>query len=469
MPEGWIRVPDRVLPAPSSGDLPAPWPLRKMLGPSVILAGLSIGSGELVLWPRLTLEFGFTLFWACWIGVTLQFFLNMEIERWTLLTGESAVVGFVRLHRAFGPIFFVCATVPWIWPGWATGAATLVQWELGGSVTLMAIAGLIACGVVLSVGPVVYKTVEMLQFVLVGVIFVGAGALWIAAVRAEHVAALIEGALAVGTLPEGVNLPLLLGAVAFAGAGGSVNLDQSNYVKDKGYAMGAHVGRITSPFTGREEATSEVGVAVRDTAENRARWKVWWRRTNVEHFFSFYVLALLALAAFCLLAVALLPTGTPPADGFAFLADQADALEARFGAAARYAYIGTGIAVLLSTELALLDAVARVAADCLMVGPLRGRGIDLSRLYLLLVWALIGFGIAVLVGGFDQPLMLLVLSASLNGVVMFLYSALLLVMNARSFAGPLRPSPLRLLMLAAAFAFYGYFSLITVADFATRS
>ena len=70
MPEGWIRIPDRVLPAPSRGDLPAPWPLRRMLGPSVILAGLSIGSGELVLWPRLTLEFGFTLFWACWIGVT---------------------------------------------------------------------------------------------------------------------------------------------------------------------------------------------------------------------------------------------------------------------------------------------------------------------------------------------------------------------------------------------------------------
>ena len=89
-----MRISDRVLPALGRGDLPEPSPLRRMIGPSVILAGLSIGSGEFVLWPRLTAEWGFALFWACWIGVTIQFFLNMEIERWTLATGESAVVGF---------------------------------------------------------------------------------------------------------------------------------------------------------------------------------------------------------------------------------------------------------------------------------------------------------------------------------------------------------------------------------------
>jgi len=123
MQSGWVRIRDRVLPAPGRRDLPAPGPLRRMIGPSVILAGLSVGSGEFVLWPRLTPEFGFALFWACWIGVTIQFFLNMEIERWTLATGESAVVGFIRLGRVFAPIFLLCGTLPWIWPGWATGSA----------------------------------------------------------------------------------------------------------------------------------------------------------------------------------------------------------------------------------------------------------------------------------------------------------------------------------------------------------
>ena len=137
-----MRISDRVLPAPAQGDLPEASPLRRMIGPSVILAGLSIGSGEFVLWPRLTAEWGFTLFWACWVGVTMQFFLNMEIERWTLATGESAVVGFVRLSRVFVPVFLVCGTVPWIWPGWATGAGSILVWEVGGSGTLYAVLGL---------------------------------------------------------------------------------------------------------------------------------------------------------------------------------------------------------------------------------------------------------------------------------------------------------------------------------------
>ena len=38
-----------------------------------------------------------------------------------------------------------------------------------------------------------------------------------------------------------------------------MNLCQSNYIRDKGYAMGSHVGRITSPLTGQEEAITEVG------------------------------------------------------------------------------------------------------------------------------------------------------------------------------------------------------------------
>ena len=68
-------------------------------------------------------------------------------------------------------------------------------------------------------------------------------------------------------------------------------------------------------------------------------------------------------------------------------------------------------------------------------------------LYVTVVWAVIAFGIAVLVAGFDAPYTLLVLSAAMNGVVMFLYSGLLLWLNWTSFAPPLRPSWPRALAL----------------------
>jgi hypothetical protein len=460
----WIDLPRRVLPTPSERELPSAPALANMLGPSVILAGLSIGSGEFVLWPRLTAEWGFALFWACWIGVTLQFFLNMEIERYSLATGESAVVGFCRLARWLAPVFLVCSVVPWIWPGWATGAATLISWEIGAPITPVAIGGLVLCGVVLSVGPVVYRTVERIQFALVAVIFAALVLLAFACVRREHVAALFEGALAVGSVPDGVHLPLLLGALAFAGAGGAVNLAQSNYIKDKGYGMGRWVGRITSPFTGREEAAADVGFVFAASAENAARWRTWWRRTNAEHFLGFFVPCLLSLALFALLAAALLPVGSVPAEGFGFIRDESAELERRFGAAGRLLFHTCGVAVLLSTELALIDAVSRVSADLLKQGFLRERAVTLSQLYFGVVWALIVFGAIVLLAGFDQPLLLLVLSASLNGLVMFLYSGLLLWLNLRSFRGPLRPSRTRVLALACALGFFGYFSIVTLLD-----
>ncbi len=462
-----VEVPDSVLPKPPQGPMPAPIPLRRMIGPSVILAGLSIGSGELILWPRLVLEHGFDVFWAACCGVTLQFFLNLEIERWTLLTGESAVVGFLRLSRVFGPVFFLCGTLPWIWPGWATGAAQLVTGELGGSTVGVAIAGLVACAVVLTTSPVVYRTLEAVQLVLVATIFVLLGALALFVVRAEDVAALVRGAFRIGHVPASIDLPLFLGALAFAGAGGSVNLAQSNYVKDKGYGMGAIGGRLVSPFTGREESESQIGTVMDDSAASRSHFRVWWWRANVEHFVTFFLLCIGSLALLCLIARALVPAGAAPGEELAFLSLQADVLASRFGGSARAAFVVAAIAVLLSTELALLDAVARVAADVL-----RGWRYEahprwtISRLYVALVWGFVAVGALVLLGGFTQPLRMLRLSSALNAGVMFLYAALLLVLALRSLRPPVRPSPLRIAMLAACVAFYGGFGALTLARLA---
>ena len=93
-----------------------------------------------------------------------------------------------------------------------------------------------------------------------------------------------------------------------------------------------------------------------------------------------------------------------------------------------------------------------------------GNRFGISRLYFAVVWAMIAFGIVVLLTGFDQPLTLLVLSAALNGVVMFLYSGLLLWLNGRCFRGPLRPHPVRLVALVGSLCFFGYFSALTLAD-----
>jgi hypothetical protein len=92
-----------------------------------------------------------------------------------------------------------------------------------------------------------------------------------------------------------------------------------------------------------------------------------------------FVPCLLSLAVFSLIAHELIGDGAV-AGGLGFIADEAAALEARFGAGARNLFLGLGVAVLFTTELALLDAVSRVAADVLRMGVLGDRAPSLSRI-----------------------------------------------------------------------------------------
>ena len=75
------------------------------MGASVIILATALGSGELILWPYITTQVGLALVWLSVVGISVQFFLNMEIERYTLATGETAVTGFSRLWVGWSVLF----------------------------------------------------------------------------------------------------------------------------------------------------------------------------------------------------------------------------------------------------------------------------------------------------------------------------------------------------------------------------
>ena len=106
-------------------------PLRKVLGPGVILLATALGSGEYVLWPFIASHIGLTILWAAIVAIAIQFFINMEVERYTLATGETAITGFTRLWKPWWALFIVMAVVPNMWPGFATGAATCLSFVVG--------------------------------------------------------------------------------------------------------------------------------------------------------------------------------------------------------------------------------------------------------------------------------------------------------------------------------------------------
>src|SRR3712207_8129231 len=85
------ELPTKYLPAVKYRDLPEPKRLRNYMGASVILLATALGSGELILWPYITSQVGLALVWLSVVGITVQWFLNMEIERYTLEIGRAHV------------------------------------------------------------------------------------------------------------------------------------------------------------------------------------------------------------------------------------------------------------------------------------------------------------------------------------------------------------------------------------------
>ena len=163
--------PTRHLPRPEVRDLPAEprryWPL---IGPGIIAAGVGLASGEFILFPYIASQVGLVFVWAALVGLLTQFVLNMEIERYTLATGETALTGFSRYWRHWGLVFAVLTYFANLWPGWATSSATLVTYLFGGSVAVIAVGMLLVIGLVLTLAPVVYVALERAQMLKVAAV-----------------------------------------------------------------------------------------------------------------------------------------------------------------------------------------------------------------------------------------------------------------------------------------------------------
>jgi len=470
------EIPSRNLPGLPYRDMPEPVPLRRIIGPGVIILAAAIGSGEYVLWPFITSQVGLVALWLAVVGVVTQYFINMEIERYTLATGETAVTGFSRLWRGWGPVMMVAAFFSWGWPGWATGASTALTFVFPaiseGAIPYITIAALVAIGVALTASPVVYQVVEKTQIVFVAIIVLFLVIASFLAIGAQDWRDLAAAAGDIGTLPDPdiIAYPVLLGALAFAGAGGTLNLVQSNWIRDKGLGMGVHIPRIVSPLTGEEEAMVSTGYFFPQDEENLRRWKGWWRVANAEHFWTFGLIGALSIILLSLLTYAtIFGQAEGLEQGFDFVRLEGEVLQDTVAPWFGTFFWLTGVVILLSTNLGVLDHVGRLTADVLKVGAFRDRdSITESRIYAITVWLAVLFGSVILLSGVTQPVLLLVISASINGGIMFVYSMLLWVLNGRVLPKAIRMSPLRFVMMTWAVLFFGFFSVILIYDEVTR-
>lgn len=448
-----------------SREMPPPEPLRKMVGPGVIMVAVGVGSGEYILHPYITVQAGLVFLWAAALGVATQYFLNTEVERYTLATGESAVTGFVRMWKGWAPLFVVMTIVPWAWPGWMTSGAVLITYLTGGGNTVaIAIAGLVIMGLILTASPVVYQTVEKLEFLKVAAILVFTVVVVAFVIGVQPWVELGKGTVqGFGRLPEGIPIAVVMSALVFAGGGGTINLTMSNWIRDKGWGMGKHIPRLVSPITGHEEAAAtSTGYSFPLTDENLSRWNVWWKNSRVEQFWSFLVIGVMSIVMFSVLAYSVVPQGSAEAANLDFIQLEGELLGETFGAWLKITFWFIGAMSLMFANLVIVDMVGRIVADILKNHYLANNSFwSESKLYFAVVWAEVLFGSVILLSGMDQPLVLLVTAAVLNGVVMAIYTILLIRLNRKALPEPIRVAGPRLGALVWAFILYGGFSLLT--------
>ncbi len=175
-------------------------------------------------------------------------------------------------------------------------------------------------GLVLTLSPVAYRTLEKVQFFKVGAVllflgislFVGTN-FWnwqdLPAATLAGVSRplwVLEQAETSGRLPEDLSALTLVGLVAFAGAGGLLNLAQSNWMREKGFGMAAYAPCLTpSPSETDEEASARSsGYTFPQNEENLSLWRTWWTNTNREQFFGFFMVGSVAILIFSMLAYA---------------------------------------------------------------------------------------------------------------------------------------------------------------------
>jgi hypothetical protein len=250
-----------------------------------------------------------------------------------------------------------------------------------------------------------------------------------------------------GTLST-VGAATLLGAIAFAGAGGANNLVQSNYVRDKGLGMGARIPNIVSPITGEEEAAPGLGYTFPTNEENMRRWKRWWKICNQEQFFLFYVIGLLSLIALSVLAYSTLGIQKNVTGDLTFIKDEGNVLGEVIAPWFATFFFAAASIKLFSTNLGILDWVSRLTADSLKVSFLgESRFWSESKIYLSVVWMMITIGSVIILTGIE-PVVLLIIASSGGGFVMALYSTMLIVLNRRALPDEIRLKGWRLPIIA---------------------
>ena len=463
-----------------AADMPeSPWQkltpkkLFLLMGPAVIALGGSIGGGEWLVGPALFVKYGLVLLWVTTVSTTLQTFLNLEMTRYTLITGEPITIGFMRLKpgKMFWGIFFtVVGAIERAMPGWALACATAIA-----AAQLARVPGaadrptvlfwgyvvFIGLGVLLSIGGRVEKMLEIVHWAMVFVIIFGLIAIDLVVAPANLWWEAAKGYVSFGYIPPGVDVLLFGALVGYSAYGGFGNNCLTNWYRDKGYGMAKRIGYIPTVVGGHEVHVSPSGNMPPPTKDNVEHFEGWWKLLTFDQWVVFWVGGILGMALPGILYVSQIAPGTTLASwGIAVTAAE------HFGMLGFYMIAGMGFWILFSSAMSNLDLVPRQCTDMLWYASPKVREWskgDIRKVYYglllaVLIWGTIYVNIYV-------PLVLLALSANVANFTMALSALLTVIVNRKFLPQEYRPAVWREVIMLVTTVFFGFFFVVFILSY----
>jgi Mn2+/Fe2+ NRAMP family transporter len=126
---------DSILPVPAPTSVGG---ILRQLGPGLIITASIVGSGELIVTPKLGASAGFTLLWFMILGCILKVFIQIELGRFTLAHGKTTLA---TMDLVPGPRVVV-SWLLWLWLIMFAATVFQVAGMVGGVASILSIAGL---------------------------------------------------------------------------------------------------------------------------------------------------------------------------------------------------------------------------------------------------------------------------------------------------------------------------------------
>lgn len=404
----------------------------KELGASLVSLGLGLGSGEFILWPLLTVTYGYGILWGALLGISIQLLLILEIQRYTSVKGEDFVSGVFRLHWFLPFLILISSVLGFGWPGFTSSGSVLFI-EIFPSLApyggILPILFLILCASVLLFGKNVYAKLEPIQSVIVIFSFLLIAFLSVQLISISSVKSIFEGFVGVGEgyrfFPKDLNLSTFLGAIAYAGTGGILILSQSFYTIEERHGMTKYFPILT--LWGKNKVTN-LDVTPDDTEVSLNNFRKLRRFQTAENTILFWLLGLVTIVLLSFLARHLLEGIYVVPDSLDFLKLEALVISRDWGSIFGDMFLMIGFLALISVQIGIYDITGRISVNIFKKYPYFERfSSGTVYVYTILIQLLIG--VVILLLGVGEPVWLLVIGAVINALSMGMIAVLTVILN----------------------------------------